>query len=118
LDALRALAGGNASEVIGTLTTAFTCDLPMRIAQMEMALAAGDRAAFTMRAAGLGGLAGGLGLKRMAALCNDLATLAEHEDLRAPAITLSALRDEAAAVVPLLEHEASPLAAGHDVASA
>ena len=62
LDGLRALSGPNGSDLVGVLATAFTCDLPMRIAQLEMAVAAGDMSALKARAAGLRGLAAGLGL--------------------------------------------------------
>jgi HPt (histidine-containing phosphotransfer) domain-containing protein len=106
LDGLRALSGSNASDLIGVLATAFTCDLPMRIAQLEMAVAAGDVSALKARAAGLRGLAAGLGLARMAALCASLAVRAEHDELGLAAGALAAIREEGASVLPLLEREA------------
>jgi PAS domain S-box-containing protein len=106
LDGLRALSGSNGSDVVGVLATAFTCDLPMRIAQLEMAVAAGDMSALKARAAGLRGLAAGLGLARMAALCASLAVHAEHGEAALAGDALEAIRVEAASVLPLLEREA------------
>jgi len=106
LEGLRALSGSNGNEVVGVMATAFICDLPMRIAQLEMAVTAGDMAAIKTRATGLRGLAAGLGLAQMAALCANLAAQAEHGERRPAAVTFAALRDEAAAVFPLLEREA------------
>jgi PAS domain S-box-containing protein len=111
LDALRSLSGSNGSDVVGVMATAFTCDVPMRIGQLEMAVAAGDMAALKTRAAGLRGLAAGLGLARMAALCASLAVNAERDEPRSAAVTLEALRDEATLVLPLLEREAGLTAA-------
>jgi PAS domain S-box-containing protein len=106
LDGLRALSGPNGGDVVGVLATAFTCDLPMRIAQLEMAVAAGDMSALKTRAAGLRGLAAGLGLARMAALCASLTVHAEHGEPGLAAGALATIRDEAASVLPLLEREA------------
>ena len=106
LDGLRALSGPNRSELVGVLATAFTCDLPMRIAQLEMAVAASDMQALKARAAGLRGLAAGLGLARMAALCASLAVNAEQNEPRLAEGALAALRDEATCVLPVLGREA------------
>jgi hypothetical protein len=53
----------------------------------------------------------------MAALCAILAGHAEHDEPRPAALTLAALRDEAAAALPLLEREAG-LAATESEAAA
>ena len=106
LEALRSLSGASGSDLISVMTGAFTSDLPMRITQLETAMAANDMTTLKTRAAALRGLAAGLGLTRMAALCADLAAHAEHNERQPAAVSLSMLRDEAGVVLPLLEREA------------
>ena len=102
---LRALAGDDGGKVVAGLINTFTRELPRRIAQIEMALAAGDTAALAARAKSLRSRSAGLGLLRMAALCADLSAIAQNGDPRSATITLAGLGDEAAKVGPLLDRQ-------------
>jgi PAS domain S-box-containing protein len=112
LGALRALGGGKGDAIVQSLIKSFTAELPARITELDQAALAPDGPALRTHAMMLQGLAAGLGLTRLGALCAALAAHTGQADPRAVAAIIDSLRDEAAKVIALLEDEAAEPAGG------
>jgi hypothetical protein len=109
---MRALGGGAGEVMVRSLVKSFAAELPVRLTAIEQASMVPDEQVLRSHATMLQGLAAGLGLTRLGAICAALAANAGQADPRALAAIVDSLREEAGKVAALLEYEAAEPAAG------